>query len=415
VNGKKIKTGSDDRYRTVCAQTPEREALIFSGSGPATLPGKKEFISLKKAYKKSWDISLQLTKHDGSGGNNIAHCEFCGLPECREIRKLVITEALRWGEPVIKLCAGRHFIWAVPVMFNREVLGGIIAEVPEDTVFPDNTGKASLDIVKASADLMRLAGGFNLTNMDLLESRQAFNKNEEFRAHSIHYFKALGISGIREMYSQIEPALLTAIRHGDKIEARGQINNLLTAIMHKGQGNFEHIKGQFLELVITMYRTAVELGGAADTLLGKNYASLVELSKIKTEEDLSFWLTGTLDIIMDSIRIHSLDSKPFQLQTACEYMKEHLSESITRDDAARKACMSAAHFSRQFKKYYKCGFSHMLNKLRIERASELLINTGLSIAEIAQNSGFNDQSYLNKVFLKLMQKTPQQYRLTCKK
>ena len=410
-----MKNVSVGGYRTVSAQTLYPEVMIFSDSGPVRLSGKKEFVSLKKAYKKSWGISLQLTEPDGDGGNNITFCELCGLPECREIRKLVITEALRWGEPVIKLCAGRHFIWAVPVMFNREVLGGIIAEVPEDTVFPDNTGKASLDIVKASSDLMRLAGGFNLTNLDLLESRQAFNKKEEYRAHSIHYFKALGISGIREMYSQIEPALLSAIRHGDKIEARGQINNLLTAIMYKGQGNFEHIKGQFLELVITMYRTAVELGGAADTLLGKNYASLVELSKIKTEEDLSFWLAGTLDIIMDSIRIHSSDSKPFQLQTAREYMKEHLSESITRDDAARMACMSAAHFSRQFKKYYKCGFSQMLNKLRIERAAELLVNTELTIAEIAQNSGFNDQSYLNKVFLRHMQKTPQQYRLSGKK
>ncbi len=410
-----MRSSPDKGHHAVPAQVLNPDALIFPGSCHAALSGKKEFTSLKKVYKKSWGISLQLTNPDGDGGNNITCCELCGLPECRQIRKLVITEALRWGEPVIKLCAGRHFLWAVPLMFNREVLGGIIAEVPENTVFPDNTGKAALDIVKASADLMRLAGGFNMTNMDLLESRQAFNKKEEFRAHSIHYFKALGISGIREMYSQIEPALLSAIRHGDKIEARGHINNLLTAIMYKGQGNFEHIKGQFLELVITMYRTAVELGGAADTLLGKNYASLVELSKIRTEEDLSFWLTGTLDIIMDSIRIHSLDSKPYKLQTACEYMKEHLSGSVTRDDAARMACMSAAHFSRQFKKHYKCGFSQMLNKLRIERASELLVNTELSIAEIAQNSGFNDQSYLNKVFLRHMQKTPQQYRLSGKK
>jgi len=407
-----MKRREDKGCRRVPAQTLNPDILNFPGSGFAPFYGKKEFTSLEKVYKKSWGISLQLTDPNGEGGNNISCCELCGLRECRETRTLVLTEALRWGEPVITLCAGRHFIWAVPVMFNREVLGGIIAEVPEDTVFPDNTGKASLDIVKASADLMRLAGGFNLTNLDLLESRQAFNKKEEYRAHSIHYFKALGISGIREMYSQIEPALLNAIRHDDKTEARSHINNLLTAILYKGQGNFEHIKGQFLELVITMYRTAVELGGAADNLLGKNYASLVELSKIRTEEDLSFWLTGTLDIIMDSIREHSLDSKPFQLQTAFEYMKEHLSGNVTRDDAARMACMSSAHFSRQFKKHFKCGFSQMLNRLRIEKAAELLVNTGMSIAEIAQNTGFNDQSYLNKVFLRHMQKTPQQFRLS---
>jgi AraC-like DNA-binding protein len=384
--------------------------LSVSKSKTVVMPDLKDFAALKKAYKKSWGIDLKLTGPDGKGHNDNNICLDYGLPECLEIRRLVITEALRWGEPVIKLCSRKRFLWGLPLMANRLVTGGVIAEISEDMVFPDDSGKPGLDIVKAAVDLLRLAGLYNLTNIDLLENKQAYYKKEELRAHSIQYFKTLGISEIRDMYSRIEPDLLLAIRQGNKKEARGHINTLLTAILHQAQGKFELIKGQFMELVTTMYRTAIELGGTADTLLGKNYASLVEFSKITCEEDLSFWLSNTLDTIMDSIHRHSLDSKPFQIQTAINYMKERLAEDITREDAARAACMSISHFSRQFKRHYGCCFSELLNRLRVDKARELLADSTQTIAEVAQGAGFNDQSYFNKVFRRYVSASPQQYR-----
>jgi AraC-like DNA-binding protein len=386
------------------------ENLSVSKSKSVIMPDPKNFAAFKKAYKKSWGIDLQLTGPDGKEHNDNIDCPYCGLPECLDIRRLVITEALRWGEPVIKLCSRKRFLWGLPLMANRLVTGGVIAEISEDMVFPDDSGKPGLDLVKTAADLLRLAGMYNLTNIDLMENKQAYYKNEELRAHSIQYFKALGISEIRDMYSRIEPDLLLSIRQGNKKEARGLINTLLTAILHQAQGKFELIKGQFMELVTTMYRTAIELGGTADTLLGKNYASLVEFSKITGEEDLSLWLSNTLDTIMDSIHRHSLDSKPFQIQTAFNHMKERLAEDITRDDAAHVACMSVSHFSRQFKRHYGCCFSELLNRLRVDKARELLANTNQTIAEVAQNAGFNDQSYFNKVFHRYVSATPQQYR-----
>ncbi len=384
--------------------------LSVSISRTVTMPDLKNLAAFRKAYKKSWGIDLQLTGPEGKEYNEDIDCPYCGLPECLNIRRLVIIEALRWGEPVIKLCSRKRFLWGLPLMANRHVTGGVIAEISEDKVFPDDSGKPGLDIVKTAADLLRLAGMYNLTNIDLMENKQAYYKKEELRAHSIQYFKALGISEIRDMYSRIEPDLLLAIRQGNKKEARGHINTLLTAILHQAQGKFELIKGLFIELVSTMYRTAIELGGTADMLLGKNYASLVQFSKITSEEDLSFWLSNTLDTIMDSIHRHSLDSKPFQIQTAVNYMKERLTEDISREDAARAACMSVSHFSRQFKRHYGCCFSELLNRLRVDKARELLADSNQTIAEVAQNAGFNDQSYFNKVFRRYVSATPQQYR-----
>lgn len=52
-----------------------------------------------------------------------------------------------------------------------------------------------------------------------------------------------------------------------------------------------------------------------------------------------------------------------------------------------------------------------LNQYRIERSCELLVNTDLSISDIALRAGFNSFSYYSKRFRKIMHCTPSEYRL----
>lgn len=53
--------------------------------------------------------------------------------------------------------------------------------------------------------------------------------------------------------------------------------------------------------------------------------------------------------------------------------------------------------------------SHFLNTIRIKHAAELLLNNELAVKEIAYTCGFSSPSYFNKVFRKVLNKTPLQY------
>ena len=55
-------------------------------------------------------------------------------------------------------------------------------------------------------------------------------------------------------------------------------------------------------------------------------------------------------------------------------------------------------------------FADLLREARIERACEMLAKTDRSVAEIAPEAGFCDQSYFTHVFQKLKRTTPRQYR-----
>jgi AraC-like DNA-binding protein len=366
--------------------------------------------AVSATYRQQWGISLFVADTDGILQYGKTPCRQINRYECRSARKVAIAEAMRWGEPVITLCPQRFFIWGVPCMINSRVLGGIIAWIPEQNIFPNDSGKPASDIVKAALELLHLCERENLVNAELLKANRVYHQSERTRAEAIHEYKVRGISALRDMYSEAEPALLLALRQGNKAEARSHINQLLVAMIHQAGGNLDLIKGLFMELVITMYRTALELGGATESLLGRNYEALIEITKFVSEKQMSDWLTSMLDALMDSIHRHSPSSLPFQLYMAAQYIQTNLAKKISRDDAARIACMSPSHFSREFKKQYRRCFSEYLNRLRVDAACDLLARTDQKLVEISINVGFNDQSYLTNVFRRFIGITPLQYR-----
>ena len=84
-------------------------------------------------------------------------------------------------------------------------------------------------------------------------------------------------------------------------------------------------------------------------------------------------------------------------------------ENITLNQLAKISALSAFHFLRTFQKTYGLSPHEFLKNVRIERARKLL-KKGLPITEVAGQTGFYDQSHLNRNFKKILGLTPGQYR-----
>jgi AraC-like DNA-binding protein len=91
-------------------------------------------------------------------------------------------------------------------------------------------------------------------------------------------------------------------------------------------------------------------------------------------------------------------------------MVENYNRDFTLEEAASNANMSISAFCRYFKKNTTKTFSHLLNEIRIGFACKSLIYTENSISEIAFNSGYNNVPYFNRLFKKLKEVTPNEYR-----
>ena len=92
------------------------------------------------------------------------------------------------------------------------------------------------------------------------------------------------------------------------------------------------------------------------------------------------------------------------------YLQEHLAEEISLSVLAEQFHLNPQYISQLFKSEIGVNFLAYLTNIRMEKAKKLLLSTPLSIAEVAEQSGYGDYRVFTKVFKKSEGITPSQYR-----
>ena len=99
-----------------------------------------------------------------------------------------------------------------------------------------------------------------------------------------------------------------------------------------------------------------------------------------------------------------------KVRAVVEYVEEHLDASLTLEQMAAAAHLSAYHFARQFKAATGLPPHQYIIARRVERAKHLLQGGDLSLAEVAAHAGFSDQSQFSHHFKRRVGVTPRQFQ-----
>ena len=91
------------------------------------------------------------------------------------------------------------------------------------------------------------------------------------------------------------------------------------------------------------------------------------------------------------------------------FQRSFESRDCSIEEAARLCNVSERYFRKLFSEIYGVPPTRFLRELRIKRACELLCEGDLSMAEIAERSGFDDPKYFCRVFKEIMNSTPSAY------
>ncbi len=124
------------------------------------------------------------------------------------------------------------------------------------------------------------------------------------------------------------------------------------------------------------------------------------LSRAPRPEPLSSVGFSRLDLRMDLNRMHKV----------CAYLLDHFSEPVRHEEMAALAHLAPASFSRAFRAATGKTYSDFLNDVRVGHACRLLLETDLSITDIAFASGFQTLSNFNRRFRVRQGCTPRDYR-----
>ncbi|MEX0287021.1 MAG: helix-turn-helix domain-containing protein [Paracoccaceae bacterium] len=99
-----------------------------------------------------------------------------------------------------------------------------------------------------------------------------------------------------------------------------------------------------------------------------------------------------------------------QYHRVLAYIRARLDRSVSVDELAREAGMSASHFSRVFKDTLGTTPMQYVMAYRIEQAVEMMADTQRAFGEIAMACGFSDQAHFTRSFKQVTGQTPRQYR-----
>ncbi|WP_163271886.1 helix-turn-helix domain-containing protein [Chelativorans alearense] len=94
-----------------------------------------------------------------------------------------------------------------------------------------------------------------------------------------------------------------------------------------------------------------------------------------------------------------------------EFLSVNFANKVSVAELAAIAGLSPRHFIQVFTKSFGEPPHKYLLRLRLDFAENLLVESDLSIAEIAHLSGFSDQSHLTNIMSKYRNRTPKQVRL----
>jgi len=93
-----------------------------------------------------------------------------------------------------------------------------------------------------------------------------------------------------------------------------------------------------------------------------------------------------------------------------EFIEKNYRSDISIPEVAKSLNLSESAFYKFVRKHTKKKFTQIVNEYRINHATQLLIETELTISEICYQSGYNNLSYFNRKFREITEIRPHEFR-----
>ncbi len=246
-------------------------------------------------------------------------------------------------------------------------------------------------------------------------------KNQKLDFLELRYIK--DITQCQKMHLH-EELTITAIKEGSlnisfndsfKILNPNEIAIINSNTIHNAILNSEIVKDGYVLYIDKTYLQSLNLGISLDyTFLQDDKNSFINLCEVLLAEDISLlekeeifveFCLSTFSFKEDikEVEKNSLSAK------IKNYLDKNFLEDIILEDISKEFDITVVHLIRVFKKQFGLAIhSYIINK-KVHKAKELL-NSNLPIIEVALQSGFFDQSHLNRSFKRVFQITPKQFQ-----
>lgn len=400
-----------------------------------------------EAFSESVGLSISIDDLTGQSlyccGSGCSSCKIKALVKeesasCVDTHLYGLIQAERFGGKYIYFCpSGLSFI--ISPIFNEDgvaagyVKGGPFLMVDKDDYIRydltelmkipqelltdaesllDEIPYISPERVNKLSTLLHMSIGY-VNNVSVGVYQEKKKNSDDIQGHISELLKNLKAqsSDIDISYPfDKEMELIAAIKDGDKSTSNRLLNDILGYIFFCSGGNFNIIRTRVVELLVLFSRAAVEGGADERSIFSMSVKYFEQANNINDLDELCLWLSKIMNELSDYVfRFNNVKHVDI-IRKAVDYIRRNFTKKISLEDVADSVYLSPSYFSKIFKDEMDINFNSYLNKIRIDKAKQLLKNNSISLVDISGLVGFEDQSYFSKVFKKVTGETPGKFR-----
>ena len=200
------------------------------------------------------------------------------------------------------------------------------------------------------------------------------------------------------------------LRKGLEYESKEEIFHVLGAVFQEAAalGDAWRKSSEWEEIVGVLTSEGKKYGIYEKEYLYSQVRSALKNARFREELEkelikLTFWMK-------DRIEEEKRKSYDAGIHAASEYILRNYDKNIKLADVAEYIGMSESYFSRYFKRVMGEGFSEYLNRVRIEKAKELLRERRITVAETAERVGYANANYFTQIFKSYTGLSPKAYQ-----
>lgn len=227
----------------------------------------------------------------------------------------------------------------------------------------------------------------------------------------IIYYEEMELAGIFILpFSEETEKIWIGVENGDLQRVQQELDHLFCKL---GETEGLGIQG-LVDVIFYMaldFAGRIQKRGVGTTLY---YARCQELSgkrfQVKNAQEVKLWLEKLLEDMCGGLKREQAKSVQVAVEQVASYIDRHYMEEFSLGDMAEMVWLNTSYLSSSFKKVTGVTFSDYIMKKRMEKASELIRNTGLGIGEIAGMVGYENVKYFSRIFSRTMHMSPSQYR-----
>ncbi len=425
--------------------------IRFSEKKLSSIICADDILKLFKHFAELTGIDVSL--HDTDGKEILSYrlnpsLSICELvkdkkAKCNLLMRYSGFKALELGEPYIFQC-GTMVKCSVALLVEEEYIGSIacgpillwdIDEIAKKdmldfcknncTPYVDfdrilaNVKQLTPDNMRSAAQMLNMFVHYMIKEESLLLKQRNQISKQQNQIANLLIEKKVNAATVETLeknkklsqYSMsLEKELISFIQTGESTNANAIINNILGEIFAISSGNLDTIKANIYELFALLMRAAVDVGVKLVDLK-EVLNNVSQIISADTKYDQICFLTAEVmkDINHLIYNNRSIKKSNEHLIHAISYIRKNYHDDMSLNSVSQKVFVSSYYLSHLFRDEMDMTFVDYVNKVRIDKAKELLRNSEMNINEVAMSVGFCDQNYFTKMFKKHTGITPSKY------